>query len=261
MPTASQDAQLGRAHARRLRDIHRSAGWPCQDVIEVELLAAGLIDRVAGDDNKAESLRLTQDGLIFLAHALAGNRQQRSAHQALALRVAREMQRAGRLVWTELALRARLTEPSAEDGTSAHRWRMCRPDVFSIRNTSVATYLEPIVHEVKVRRADLLGDLKSSDKRDSYLDVGGQCWYVLGLDAKGRPIAEPEEVPEPCGVLIAQPDRLVVARQAQARAAADLPFALWMALARSTPLSAADDMPAQAMLGDPGSAAATAPHE
>ena len=29
-------------HSRRLREIWRSAGWPCQDLIEVELLAAGL---------------------------------------------------------------------------------------------------------------------------------------------------------------------------------------------------------------------------
>ena len=56
------------------------------------------------------------------------------------------------------------------------RWKMCRPDVFSIRNTTVASYLEPIVHEIKFSRADLLGDLKCKDKRDSYLDVGGQCW-------------------------------------------------------------------------------------
>ena len=40
---ASGPAAPGRVHARRLRDIYRSAGWPCQDSIEVDLLAAGLI--------------------------------------------------------------------------------------------------------------------------------------------------------------------------------------------------------------------------
>src|SRR5918993_3412836 len=34
---------LGRVHMRRLREIHRSAGWPCCDAIEVDLLAAGLL--------------------------------------------------------------------------------------------------------------------------------------------------------------------------------------------------------------------------
>ena len=37
---------LGRLHARRLREVYRSAGWPCCDAIEVELLAAGLLERV-----------------------------------------------------------------------------------------------------------------------------------------------------------------------------------------------------------------------
>ncbi|MCF8169155.1 MAG: hypothetical protein K9J77_11135 [Rhodoferax sp.] len=69
------------------------------------------------------------------------------------------------------------------------------PDVFSIRNSSKQAYLEPIVHEIKVSRADLLGDLKLIDKRSAYLDVGGQCWYVLGCNANGKPIGEPDEIP------------------------------------------------------------------
>ena len=36
---------LGIVHKRRLREVYRSAGWPCQDGIEVELLAAGLLQR------------------------------------------------------------------------------------------------------------------------------------------------------------------------------------------------------------------------
>jgi hypothetical protein len=36
--------------------------------------------------------------------------------------------------------------------------------------------LDPIVHETKVSRADLLGDLKKMKKRGAYLEVGGQCW-------------------------------------------------------------------------------------
>jgi hypothetical protein len=76
---------------------------------------------------------------------------------------------------------------------------MTKPDVFSIRNSSVQAYLEPIVHEIKVSRCDLLGDLKRHDKRKASLDVGGQCWYVLGSDARGRAIAEPDEIPVECG--------------------------------------------------------------
>jgi hypothetical protein len=49
---------LGKAHARRLREIYRSAGWPCQDLLEIELLAAGMLDRVQAPSGH-ESLRVT----------------------------------------------------------------------------------------------------------------------------------------------------------------------------------------------------------
>jgi hypothetical protein len=141
------------------------------------------------------------------------------------------MQREGRLVWTGLNLRARVTNPEG-DGS----WKWCMPDVFSIRNSSVERYLEPVVHEIKVNRADLLGDLKRPGKRQAYLDVGGQCWYVLGLDAKGRSIGKVEEIPAECGVMLAGDAGLEVLRVAPKRPSPRLPFAVWMALAKSVPV-------------------------
>ena len=93
-----------------------------------------------------------------------------------------------------------------------------------------------------------MGDLKSKDKRDSYLDVGGQCWYDLGCDSKGRPIAQADDVPPECGVLIAKPDRLLVARNAAKRTSRDLPFTIWMALAKAAPLHLRDLMTQQEAL-------------
>jgi hypothetical protein len=247
VPATAQGPALGRAHARRLRDIYRSAGWPCQDSVEVELLAAGLLARHPTPDGH-EKVRLTEAGIAHLAQAFHQNRQALSAHDALVDRIAQSLLREGRVVWTKLSVRARL--PSASDDPA--RWKVCKPDVFSIRNTSVAAYLQPVVHEIKVSRADLLGDLKCKDKRDSYLDVGGQCWYVLGSDRKGRAIAQADEVPMECGVLHAAPDGpLEVLRHAPQRAVPDLPFALWMALAKATPLSPPPaEEPGQAMLVD-----------
>jgi hypothetical protein len=239
---------LGRAHARRLRDIYRSAGWPCQDSVEVDLLAAGLLLRLATPDGH-EKLRLTDAGIAHLARAFQSNRAAMSAHDALVDRIARDLLRDGRVVWTRLSVRARL--PCAPE--EAARWKVCKPDVFSIRNTSVAAYLQPVVHEIKVSRADLIGDLKCRDKRDAYLDLGGQCWYVLGSNHKGQPIGRADEVPPECGVMhVAGDGRVDVLRHAPQRAVADLPFALWMALAKATPLpslawSPADD-PDQALL-------------
>jgi len=228
---------LGRLHARRLREVHRSAGWPCCDAIEVDLLAAGLLARVQSAQGH-ETLRLTDAGIAQLARTLVVNRAAMSRHEALVEQVAREMTRAGRVAWRGLSLRARLD--GAAEGDKP-RWCIARPDVFSIRNTSVEAYAQPIVHEVKVNRADLLSDLRKPDKRAAYLDLGGECWYVLGCDAKGRPIGEPDEVPAECGVLIAQQARLVVARSALHRSLPRMPFAVWMALAKAQPVTGFDD--------------------
>ena len=219
--------EIGTPHRRRLRAMWRSAGWPCQDGIELELLAAGLLERVR-DAGGRETLRVTDAGIAVLAQTLARNRAARDAHEALVERVALEMQRAGRLVWRGLAVRANV------DGA----WCMAMPDVFSIRHTTVEHYLEPTVHEIKVRRADLLADLRRAAKGQAYCAVSRQCWYVLQAG-----IAEPHEVPECYGVMLAHAGGpLEVARAAPVRPHA-MPFQLWMALAKATPLIAHEEDP------------------
>src|SRR3954470_14349663 len=90
-----------RSHSRRLREIWRSAGWPCQDLVEVELLAAGLLERVRHDTGH-ETLRVTDAGIAVLAETLQRNRARLAGHEDLVERVAREMTRAGRLAWRGL---------------------------------------------------------------------------------------------------------------------------------------------------------------
>jgi len=225
------------AHQRRLREIWRSAGWPCQDLVEIELLAAGLVERVRHASGH-ETLRVTDAGLVALAQTLQRNRARRDAHEALVERVAREMTRAGRIAWRGLGLRARV--PEGDDGA----WVMAMPDVFSIRNTTVENYLEPVVHEIKVRRADLLADLKREAKRAAYLQISSECWYVIR-----EGIARPEEIPPECGVLVAGENVLDVARPAPKRAKR-LPFSAWMVLARATPVPGWHAEEAQGWLGD-----------
>lgn len=242
--TKPPPSALGRPHARRLREVYRSAGWPCQDLLEIELLAAGMLHRVAGTSGH-EILRVSDAGVAYLAAALQRNRLALSKHEALVEQVACEMVRAGRIAWRNLSLRARLPSEAADD---AGRWCIVRPDVFSIRNTSVQEYVDPVVHEIKVHRSDLLGDLRRPEKRAAYLDLGGECWYVLGADAKGRPIASSDEVPAECGVMMVEKQRLVLARAAPRRARTQLPFGVWLALAKATPVAGLlDDN--QALLG------------
>jgi hypothetical protein len=243
MQRAAGEVPFGKPHARRLREMYRSAGWPCCDAIEVELLAGGFLERVRTPHGH-ETLRVTDAGIARIATTLTLNRAALSPHEALVERVAREMTRGGRIAWRGLGLRARLPaleqDGAGEEGGKA-RWCIARPDVFSIRNTSVEAYAHPIVHEVKVSRADLLGDLRKPDKRAAYLDLGGECWYVLGNDAKGRCIAKPEEVPPECGVMVLEGDRLVVARAAVHRAFDRIPFAVWLALAKAQPTGGFED--------------------
>lgn len=231
---------LGRIHARRLREIYRSAGWPCCDPIEVDLLAAGLLERVRSAWGH-ETLRVTDRGIAHIAGTLVVNRAALSVHEALVEQVAREMTRSGRIAWRNLSLRARLPPLDADEEGAKPRWCMARPDVFSIRNTSVEAYAQPIVHEVKVRRADLIADLRKPDKRAAYLDLGGECWYVLGADARGRCIGAPDEIPAECGVLVLEAGRLVVARAAVHRPLPRMPFGVWLALAKAQPVSGFDE--------------------
>jgi hypothetical protein len=124
---------------------------------------------------------------------------------------------------------------------------MAVPDVFSIRHTTREDLVEPIVHEIKVRRADLLSDLRSADKRAAYLALSSQCWYVLKAG-----IAEPEEVPPECGVMVvhlgapqgssALEPVLEVLRPAPRRRHR-IAFATWVALARATPDAPPDEGP------------------
>ncbi len=235
-------ASLTAVHTRRLRDVWRSAGWPCCDLIEVELLAAGLLERVRHASGH-ETLRVTDAGVVLIADSLQRNRARRDAHEDLVERVAREMTRAGRIAWRGLSLRAKVGESEPGVGGS---WAMAMPDVFSIRNTTLEAYLEPIVHEIKVKRSDLLSDLRREHKRGAYLQLSSECWYVI---AQG--IAQPEEIPPQFGVMAAQGASLEVLRPAPKRAMR-MSLQIWMALARATPVEGWRSEEVQHWLGEGG---------
>ncbi len=217
----------------------RSAGWPCRDPIELDLLAAGLLQR-QWDEQGRESLQVTDAGIELLAASRQRHQAARGAHETLVERVACEMQRAGRLVWRGLSLRAPLV---AEDGRT--HWVMAMPDVFSIRHTTVEDWVEPVVHEIKVSRADLRADLRRAAKGQAYLALCSQCWYVVTPG-----IADPAELPPQYGLMVVDGQGLQVLRPAPRRPAR-LDFATWMALARATP-QARDGTEEQTQLGAPG---------
>ena len=160
-------------------------------------------------------------------------------------------------MWRELSLRARITADDQQPDGAAFMtdealwpddeaiseqprqgkasWRMARPDVFSVRRTSVEDYLQPMVHEVKVSRAGLLSDLRHAAKRESYQWLSCETYYVLPAG-----MAEPHEIPEAFGVWLLNgtidSGTLDLARPAR-HVPCKLPFPVWMALAKATPAS------------------------
>lgn len=216
---------LPATHLRRLRQLWRSAGWPCQDMLELELLAGGYLERCR-DAAGRETLRLSDLGIAALHQGLQRNRAARDAHESLVARVAQTLQQGGRIAWRGLNLRAGL--PHADDPQRL-RWVQAMPDVYSLRHTTVEDYLEPAIHEIKVSRADLLGELRRPAKSEAYLALSGQCWFVLKAG-----IAQPEDIPPQFGVLIAHEQSLELARPAPRRPCRP-DFQTWMALARAHP--------------------------
>ena len=57
---------LKRIHVKRHREVYRYAGWPYQDVVEIDLLAAGLLERTT-NGNGHHLVRLTDAGISHLA--------------------------------------------------------------------------------------------------------------------------------------------------------------------------------------------------
>jgi hypothetical protein len=214
-------------HLRRLRRYFRSAGWPCQDNVELDLLARGLVRRETGGG--LESIVVTDAGVAMLARQLERNRLAHAEHDALVDLVARWLLAQKRLVFRDVALRARLDDD----------WALSRPDVFSLRHVTAGRRLHPAVHEIKVRRTDLLGDLRKDSKRRAYQSYSQTFHYVI---AEG--IADPREVPEDCGLIVASAGSLRVVRPGPHREVT-LTTGQWIALVRAGAEFGDDDDPPQ----------------
>ncbi|MFZ4540157.1 hypothetical protein [Propionivibrio sp.] len=59
--------------------------------------------------------------------------------------------------------------------------------------------------------------------------------YVPGCDRTGHPIAKPNEIPVECGVMVFQNNQYEVTRMEPKKTVNQLPFTVWMALAKATP--------------------------
>lgn len=174
------------AHLRRLKHYYRSAGWPVRDSLELDLLADGSIELRCAPSGH-ESVYVTPRGLAALSDQLKRNRRKLDAHQTLVERVAERMRLDGRMSFTRTSFRVKPGE----------QWKVVMPDVFSIRRSIDERYVHPVVHEIKVSRADLKGDLRNAGKRAGYLAVCSQLYYVFPAR-----VGSADDVPDSCGVIV-----------------------------------------------------------
>lgn len=223
-------ARLPRQHAARLRHYWRSRGWACHDNIDLDLLRWALIEEIVGPD-VASRFVLTDAGRRALGEARVDNRRAHGRHAEMTDGVAHHLTSRGRLVFTELAIHT-----DQEDG-----WAPCKPDVFSLTRSLRPDHLMPQVHEVKVQRSDLLGELRSN-KTARYHELAAQLFFVIR-----EGIAEPDEIPADYGVVVWRKQAgYTVARPAPLRAC-ELQTRHWIALAKARPF-VADTDPVQYVL-------------
>ena len=283
---SDRPALPSRVHLARLMKIWRSAGWPSRDPIEIDLLAAQwvalcvapgghetlritdtgiqLLAQARRRNQRADSPhdRLAQRmaGLLMNAGRIVWRElslrsrvnavgQPLPAADSAASAATADSSPMAQAVTDALWLPVDADDVAAlglVDSTVKAAWRIARPDVFSVRNTTVEDYLQPAVHEIKVSRADLLSDLRHAAKRESYQWLCSECYYVFPAG-----IAEPDEIPEAFGVWIlhgaVDDGRLELLRPAR-HSHCKLPFSVWLALAKSTP-ERSDDDGAQGHLG------------
>ncbi|MBC7705145.1 MAG: hypothetical protein H7274_14540 [Rhodoferax sp.] len=131
---ASTTETLTWRHHQRLRDRYRSARWPCHDMLEVELLAAGMLERIDSASGH-QIVRVTDSGVTQLAHGFARNKVCCTPHEALVEKLAPAMARAGPVLWRGLGLRAKVRAPKRlpdAEAQSPSRWCVACPDVASI---------------------------------------------------------------------------------------------------------------------------------
>ena len=219
---------LPRRHASRLRHYWRTRGWACHDNIDLDLLRWGLIDELA-DADVASRFLVTARGRDALGDAVVRNRHARSRHAQVTDGVARHLSGQGRLVFTELAVH------TEDDTSSAPRWALCKPDVFSLSRSLRPDHLAPQVHEIKVRRADLLGELRSGKTR-RYRELAAEIYFVL---VEG--IAKVEEIPAEYGVVTWRDPTGYTLERCAPRHDYRLETRHWMAMARARPFQAEDD--------------------
>lgn len=174
------------------------------DAVDLTLIAAGFLDysrQVTGPARALASLHLTRKGMAFVARNFLATKARRAPHEMLIDEAMEYVRSLNRLVWKNIEFQP-LSGASSTYAvgpkvyTSLHR-QATRPDLFSIVSTLDPEKAAPTVHEIKVRREDLLDDIKRHEKRGGYFLIAERVIYVAP-----EGVAIKSDIPEECGLIL-----------------------------------------------------------
>lgn len=199
---------LPRRQAQRLRHYFGRGGRATAydlDGIDLDLIGTGLI-RAEASDYAGNRITVTDLGAKVLHEHRQADITSRAVHHTLGERLAAWLREQGRITWENVEFHN--TVPVEQAGDVA----ICvRPDVYSIKPSLRAIYSNPCVHEVKVSRADFLGDLAKPQKRAAYAMMAEAVYYVAP-----EGVIQPNEVPKGFGLLVERTEgTFVLARRAR----------------------------------------------
>lgn len=200
-------ARLRQYYSGRVRP---TAQWGMRDGLDIDLLHLGWLQL-----DERNYHRLTEAGVAALGEARQENKRRQNGHDSLAERLARHLRDSGRLVWLNKELKAE------HDGER----RPVRPDVYSLRATLNPAQICPMVHEIKVSRADFLADVGKAEKRAGYRSLADYVHYVAP-----EGLLDPGEIPEGCGLLVERADGSFWQQKRARKSPTTLPASVWMAL-------------------------------
>lgn len=200
---------LTRKHYKRLRwyfqSPHGAGAGGMGDNIDLDLAALGMIEK-CDLTGGVVCFEITQAGISELSAENKREIERRSPHHTLAGRLAQWLQKQGRVTWENIEFVVEV-ETFGQVGRKA-----VRPDVFSVITTLNPKNICPIVHEVKVSRADFLADVTKPEKRGAYSVIAEAVYYV----APAGMIA-PEECLEECGLVVETNDGFEVLKKHKRR--------------------------------------------
>jgi len=206
--------ELTRQHVARLREFRRfssygepALGLPLDGPLDEHLAEHGFLE----SGTWCGGWVLSQQGWQELERRARGEAIRRKPHHDLARRVARWLERQGRLAWLNRsfevstrndhrAVRHLGLMPSPDfpdDGFLGPLRCITRPDVISVAPAERRSELQPWVFEVKVSRHDFYVDIDNPHKRLAYALLAERVYYAC---PKG--LIAVDEVPVGCGLVV-----------------------------------------------------------